>query len=358
MNLATRCPSCGTVFRVVPDQLRVSDGWVRCGRCNGVFDAAEVLFDIDSGAQVNLDIANTPAAAGAPDAPAPAQPFTVAPGPAAEPAIADEPPPAAPPASPPAPAPAPASARPPPGPVEPGFADDDLPDIGGHPAFRDEPLLRAPSRTGDADEPIVISDHLPPEGGRPLEPGFAPHAPPDMPGAAAMQAPPSFLQTADRDALWRRPAVRGGLWVGVLLLGAGALLQMAMLWRDHLGAHLPATRPALQAMCRAFGCTLQPLRRIESLAVDSSGLNRLEGSSLYRLQLVLHNHADVPVMMPALELTLTDGQGQLVARRVLQAAELGAPLAALQAGQELPIQALLSTGERRVDGYTLELFYP
>jgi ribosomal protein L11 methyltransferase len=31
--LATRCSACGTVFRVVQDQLRVSEGWVRCGRC-------------------------------------------------------------------------------------------------------------------------------------------------------------------------------------------------------------------------------------------------------------------------------------------------------------------------------------
>ena len=56
MSLATRCPSCGTVFRVVQDQLRVSEGWVRCGRCNGVFNAAEVMFDIDSGATVSSDL--------------------------------------------------------------------------------------------------------------------------------------------------------------------------------------------------------------------------------------------------------------------------------------------------------------
>jgi hypothetical protein len=30
----------------------------------------------------------------------------------------------------------------------------------------------------------------------------------------------------------------------------------------------------------------------------------------------------------------------------------------IEAGQELPLQALLSTGERRVSGYTVELFYP
>ena len=47
MSLATRCVSCGTVFRVVQDQLKVSEGWVRCGRCGDVFNALEGLFDLD-----------------------------------------------------------------------------------------------------------------------------------------------------------------------------------------------------------------------------------------------------------------------------------------------------------------------
>ena len=47
MSLATRCTACGTIFRVVQDQLRISEGWVRCGRCAEVFDAGEQLFDID-----------------------------------------------------------------------------------------------------------------------------------------------------------------------------------------------------------------------------------------------------------------------------------------------------------------------
>lgn len=40
MSLITRCPACQTLFRVVPDQLRISGGWVRCGRCDEVFDAS------------------------------------------------------------------------------------------------------------------------------------------------------------------------------------------------------------------------------------------------------------------------------------------------------------------------------
>ena len=47
MSLATRCTACGTVFRVVQDQLKVSEGWVRCGRCNEVFNALEGLFDLE-----------------------------------------------------------------------------------------------------------------------------------------------------------------------------------------------------------------------------------------------------------------------------------------------------------------------
>jgi predicted Zn finger-like uncharacterized protein len=47
MSLATRCTQCGTIFKVVQDQLKVSEGWVRCGRCQEVFNALEGLFDLD-----------------------------------------------------------------------------------------------------------------------------------------------------------------------------------------------------------------------------------------------------------------------------------------------------------------------
>jgi predicted Zn finger-like uncharacterized protein len=43
MSLITRCPACKTLFKVVPDQLRVSAGWVRCGQCDEIFDASAHL---------------------------------------------------------------------------------------------------------------------------------------------------------------------------------------------------------------------------------------------------------------------------------------------------------------------------
>ncbi|MFM9922280.1 zinc-ribbon and DUF3426 domain-containing protein [Variovorax sp. H27-G14] len=50
MSLVTRCPACTTTFKVVRDQLRISDGWVRCGRCSHVFDATLDLQEAPDGA--------------------------------------------------------------------------------------------------------------------------------------------------------------------------------------------------------------------------------------------------------------------------------------------------------------------
>lgn len=49
MSLVTRCPACSTTFKVVRDQLRISDGWVRCGRCSHVFDATLDLQEAPDG---------------------------------------------------------------------------------------------------------------------------------------------------------------------------------------------------------------------------------------------------------------------------------------------------------------------
>jgi len=49
MSLVTRCPACTTTFKVVRDQLRISDGWVRCGRCSHVFDATLDLHESSDG---------------------------------------------------------------------------------------------------------------------------------------------------------------------------------------------------------------------------------------------------------------------------------------------------------------------
>ncbi len=48
MSFVTRCTSCGTLFKVVADQLKISEGWVRCGQCATVFDAQANLVQAPS----------------------------------------------------------------------------------------------------------------------------------------------------------------------------------------------------------------------------------------------------------------------------------------------------------------------
>jgi len=43
VSMTTRCPACGTAFRVADSQLRARGGQVRCGRCGTLFDALAAL---------------------------------------------------------------------------------------------------------------------------------------------------------------------------------------------------------------------------------------------------------------------------------------------------------------------------
>jgi len=59
MNLTTRCPNCGTAFRVQPVQLSARGGKVRCGKCTHVFDGVAALVadgaDGGQGAQAETE---------------------------------------------------------------------------------------------------------------------------------------------------------------------------------------------------------------------------------------------------------------------------------------------------------------
>jgi predicted Zn finger-like uncharacterized protein len=59
VNLTTRCPNCGTAFRVQPVQLSARGGKVRCGKCTHVFDGVAALVadsaDSEQGAQAETE---------------------------------------------------------------------------------------------------------------------------------------------------------------------------------------------------------------------------------------------------------------------------------------------------------------
>src|SRR5437763_7973166 len=49
MSLVTRCPICGTAFRVQSAQLAAHSGTVRCGKCGGVFNGVAGLVEEGDG---------------------------------------------------------------------------------------------------------------------------------------------------------------------------------------------------------------------------------------------------------------------------------------------------------------------
>ncbi len=169
---------------------------------------------------------------------------------------------------------------------------------------------------------------------------------------------PSFVRQAEREARWRSPRMRAAL--ALASVAAGLLLagQWLVAQRDLVAARTPALKPMLTAACGLLGCEVQAPRALEALRVESSGVVRVDKSDLYRLNVALRNLRAHEVALPAFELALTDTQGQLIARRVVRAGELGARVAALAAGAELALQGTVQVTSGTVAGYTIELFYP
>jgi hypothetical protein len=169
---------------------------------------------------------------------------------------------------------------------------------------------------------------------------------------------PSFVRQAEQAARWRSPRVRAALALGCLLAAMALAGQWTLAQRDLVAARSPALRPALEAACAALGCEVRPPRSLEGLRVESSGVVRADKPDHYRVSVALRNLRAHEVALPAFELALTDTQGQLIARRVLRASDLGARSAAVAAGAELPLQCTIEVASGTVAGYTIEFFYP
>ncbi|MFG6465471.1 zinc-ribbon and DUF3426 domain-containing protein [Roseateles sp. BYS87W] len=337
MSLATRCTACGTIFRIVEDQLRVSDGWVRCGRCAEIFDARELLFDIERDAPPPWPAAFTPPS----PPPLPQQP----PAPAA--AMADQ-----------------RATSPVDDPVEPWMPP---PEPEAHP----EPLPTGWPAEPGRQEPRWMDTvesgptSLPPGSALDREPTFAAEAPAaEAPAPAPAAQPdetpavvPDFMRHAEREARWNRPGMKWllGLVSGLLL--ALLALQVTVHFRNALVAQHPALRPVLEGLCEVSGCEVGPWRRIDALTLDTTALNPAGGGA-YKLSLTLRNKTAVPVAMPSIELSLTDASGAAMARKVLGPELFTPSLKQVPGDAEQPLSFVFSTGGQRVNGYSVNLFYP
>ena len=304
MSLATRCPTCHTVFRVERDRLTATEGWVRCGHCQGAFNAnACVLTD------------------------------------------------------PPVSAPAPFSAtatvvvRPP--------ASADLaraaatPDRSGTRTATTRPMPRQPSSL-ETHRVAATAEGL----ARPPKAASRKRWQAFDDFRNTVQVLPEFLRRSDRAARWRSPWVRLIVVVTLLILAALAALQVTLLYRDTLVSRWPALREPLRTLCEPLGCQVRFVRNIDALVLDSSGLVRIADSAQFRLTLVLRNRDARALLLPAIDLALTDEQGAVISRRVLLASDLGVHRADIAGAGELMLQAVLDATGLSVAGYTVGIFYP
>jgi len=350
MSLATRCTSCGTAFRVVQDQLKVSEGWVRCGRCNSVFNALEGLFDLGR------------------DAPAdwkeePVDPIvaSLAPPPAewsSLPSARDD-------------AAAGESDDPGEGRRDGDARESDLGElladpVDAHlfgPRKRSEAKPKPAGQLGRRDrvefsDARFDSDLFPDNDTSTPDTELATLTVTDS-GAFAFDnaVQPDFVRRADRHGRWQSTPVRSALGVACVLAALVLAAQAANHHRDILAARWPSLLPLLTAWCRAPQCRIEAPRRIDEVLVESTALTRATAQDAFVLSVTLRSRSELTLALPSIDLALTDANGRLVARRALaprdfSAAEVIGPHA------EAPLQVTLSTGTAVVVGYTVEIFYP
>ena len=415
MSLVTRCPACLTMFRVVPDQLRISGGWVRCGHCNEVFDGAGHMLSGEESAAVlgasppplaRLQDDRATTAPWRDEVPGASGAASVAASSGA-PSIAHEPDDiakssfAATVAPPPVHAHAgprdqtsetdPATTTPPsvelasrshvepsatrdtPGAAATPFAQDDV-SRASEADLGEGPLSQPPTPTA-AEHPWPAHDLSAPASAIAEEDASQAVAVPTEPDvsvdpsatavtASALEQPaptaPSFVAAAQRRAFWSSWPVRAALWLVLIGLLLGLAAQAALSQRDWLAAREPRLTPLLQALCQPVGCEVSPYRMLDAIVIDSSAFNRASGDE-FRFTVVLRNTSDMPIATPALELVLTDAQDRQLVRRVVSAAELGAPVT-LAARDEFSGARTLTVADSSVSplitGYRLMAFYP
>ena len=327
MSQTTRCPACKTLFKVVPDQLRISEGWDRCGQCSEIFDAALHLHQVP---QVARPV---------PETPHPRGDTVVVAGASARLAKLSAPPSL-------------------PGQADTGMGAERL---ATQEAPADGPVAEEPASEKLVAEESAIEESVAARlveaeaSGNEGESMLLPVPVPDPAPAV------SFLRGGQQKSRWRKPWARVGLGFTALGLVAALALQVIVHERDRIAANVPDAKPALAAVCEILNCKISPLRQIESVVIDSSTFSKLRGDA-FRLAFTVKNTSSIDLAMPALELTLTDSQDQPAMRRVFQPSEFGATSNALAAGSEwaasAPIGVQPIAGAERITGYRILAFYP
>lgn len=368
MSQITCCPSCGTRFKVVADQLRISDGWVRCGHCKAIFDASAHLQALSTAHSEVEEFAlpGHPETAPPPPKEAPKEapketPKEVEPTPA--PACVVEPPPTLPEAA----------------PIEEAITEI-APASAAPDTAHNDPIEA--SNLKDSKESKETKDSKESKNSKGSKDSKKPE-----PTSPSKNVEPSFVRAARRQAFWQGTGVRIVLALCAVIFSATLAAQIAIHERNYIATWKPQLRPLLNQICDQWGCIIQHYQDITAIVIDSSGFqkanknldnqdnqNNPDGednqntpsntpsntpNGLYQLKIALKNHASISVATPAIELTLTDAQEKIILRRILLPTELGAPTE-LAAHDEWAgaISVSLSGDALQVVGYRMLSFYP
>ena len=358
---------------MVADQLRISQGWVRCGMCQAVFDASQDLQsvpdellhaeaaehpsvpaevpvipaaeEVASAVETQLDALSLEAAGSIPEKAeahfdSNSEPMAFTSVEAAEQIaeaqdeVEEE------------------NASP--STAEPSFADQAKPWVESEDeAAQREPVLAHVSHVSHVSAPFDEGEPLPPQEAQQVEAEDG-----DKLGLAAGDEP-SFVRQARRKAFWHSAGMRVVLVLGSLVAVAGVAGQYAWQQRDALAAQYPALAPTLEQACRLAGCELQARREIADVVISGSGFKQLADAHQYQWSLTLENRSDVSVATPMAELTLTDAQDKPLLRRVIDLKPLGAP-PQLRAREEWSVNVPVQVQglDAAVAGYRALVFYP
>lgn len=144
-----------------------------------------------------------------------------------------------------------------------------------------------------------------------------------------------------------------------LLLSLSALLAYAA--RGPLVHHWPGLRPVVLHLCAKLGCQLPPVRDLQALTLMGSSLSQDSSTGHHRLRVQLRNASDGPVLMPALDVAIVDEQGEVLARRMIDAGELQPVLSSVAPGADATVSVVLDLRALETEGiasFRVSTFYP
>ena len=342
--MKTRCPNCQTTFRVTPDQLKARAGNVRCGQCDSAFNALDSLV---VGSAVATHTAATASAANPPVVPPPLSAATWTPTTDAAPTndISQTA----------------ASHDSAPELSVPGLASTAVaplaPDTIADPAS-DEADAIPPDAIDAADRLSEADAH---ELGK-VTGLILPRETSDIPGYSRWSegGVVSDLSLAPPETAMRWPFV-----IAALLLGLALATQLVFHFRSDIVVAFPSLRPAILTLSQAVeaGADIPLPRDVDRVSIEASDLQTdAARGNLLVLNATLRNRAIYEQAYPSLELSLTDTQDIVIARRVFLPAEYlpattppGQPFAARS---ELPLRLWIAAQDIAAAGYRLYVFYP